>query len=196
MDYFEAFGLPRRLRLDAAALQRRFYELARRTHPDFHQGAPAADQTRVLEASALLNAAYRTLRDPVARADYLVRLVEGRTTREGDAAKPKAPAALLQEMFETQEALAEARNGALDGAARAALAEARDRLYERFRDVEARLAGELADAWDSASDDGRPRALAAIKETLATRAYLGTVLGDLGEVLDGEREAYGAHRRD
>ena len=65
MDYFEVFGLPRRLGLDAAELQRKFYELSRRTHPDFHQTAPAEEQARVLETSAQLNAAYRALRDPV-----------------------------------------------------------------------------------------------------------------------------------
>ena len=196
MDYFETLGLERRLRLDVSALQRRFYELSRRTHPDFHQSAPAAEQTRILETSALLNAAYRTLRDPVARADYLVRLEEGRTTREGDTQKPKAPPALLREMFEIQEALAEARTGALDDAARATLTAERDSLHSRFRDVEARVAGELADAWDAASPEARPRALAAIKEALATRAYLKTVLEDLSEALDGDREAYVANRRD
>ena len=196
MDYFEAFELERRLQLDGSALQRRFHELSRRTHPDFHQAAPAAEQARVLEASALLNAAYRTLRDPVARADYLVRLEEGRPTREGDAQKAKAPPALLQEMFEVQEALAEARPGALDDATRATLTAERDRLHARFRDVEARLTGELADAWDTAAAEARPRALAAIKEALATRAYLRTVLEDLSEVLDGDREAYVANRRD
>jgi molecular chaperone HscB len=196
MDYFETFGLERRLGLDVSALQQRFYELSRRTHPDFHQAAPAAEQARVLEASALLNAAYRALRDPVARADYLVRLEEGRATREGDTDKPKAPATLLQEMFEIQEALADARGGALDDARRATLADERDRLHRRFRDVEARLGGELAAAWDAASPEARPRALAALKEALATRAYLRTVLEDLGEALDGDREAYVANRRD
>lgn len=196
MDYFETFGWERRLRLDVSVLQQRFYELSRRTHPDFHQAAPAAEQARILETSALLNAAYRTLRDPVARADYLVRLEEGRTTREGDTQKPQAPPALLLEMFEVQEALAEARTGALDDATRATLAAERDRLHTRFRDVEARVAGELADAWDAASPETRPRVLAAIKEALATRAYLKTVLEDLSEVLDGDREAYAANRRD
>ena len=196
MDYFETFGWARRLRLDVSALRQRFYELSRRTHPDFHQAAPAAEQARILETSALLNAAYRTLRDPVARADYLVRLEEGRTTREGDTQKPTAPPALLVEMFEIQEALAEARTGALDDATRATLSTERDRLHTRFRDVEARVAGELADAWDAASSEARPRALAAIKEALATRAYLKTVLEDLSEVLDGDREAYVANRRD
>ena len=44
MDHFEVFGLPRRLRIDGAELQRKFYELSRRYHPDFHQAAPAERQ--------------------------------------------------------------------------------------------------------------------------------------------------------
>ena len=73
-DYFETFGLDRRLGLDTAALQRRFYELSRQWHPDFHQSAPPAEQARALEASARVNAAYRALRDPIARVEYLIRL--------------------------------------------------------------------------------------------------------------------------
>ena len=106
MNFFEVFELPRRLAVDGDELQRRFYALARRTHPDFHQAAPPAERTAVEERAALVNAAYRTLRDPIARVDYLVRLEEGRETREGDSDRRKAPPALLQEMFEIQETLA------------------------------------------------------------------------------------------
>ena len=74
MTHFEVFGLPRKLGIDTAELQRKFYELSRILHPDFHQGAPPAEQASALEASARLNAAYRTLRDPIARVEYLVRL--------------------------------------------------------------------------------------------------------------------------
>ena len=83
MNHFEVFGLERRLGIDAEALQRRFYELSRRYHPDFHAGATPTEQAEALAASARLNAAYRTLRDPIARIDYLVRLEEGRETKEG-----------------------------------------------------------------------------------------------------------------
>ena len=105
MDHFEVFGLPRRLAIDAAELQRKFYELSRRGHPDYHQDAPPERQAEILEASVRLNAAYRALRDPIARIEYLVRLEEGRETREGATVKPKAPPELLEEMFEIQEAL-------------------------------------------------------------------------------------------
>jgi molecular chaperone HscB len=183
-DFFTVFGLERRLAVDVAALQRHFYELSRRWHPDFHQAAPPAEQARALEESARVNAAYRALRDPIARVEYLVRLEEGRDTKEGAAVKPKAPPALLAEMFEIQEALEQAKSGSLDEAARATLAEQRDALVARQAGGEARLTGPLSQAWDAAAPADRPAALAALKEALATRAYLRTVIDDLGAVLD------------
>jgi molecular chaperone HscB len=199
MDHFEVFGLPRRLGIDAAQLQRAFYELSRRSHPDFHQGAPPERQAAILEASARLNAAYRVLRDPIARVEYLVRLEEGRDTKEGAAVKPKAPPELLEEMFEIQEALQEARAseqaGGLDAASRETLAGQRDRLAARHRDEEARLRGPLSEAWDRAGADARASVLAAFKEVLATRAYLRTVIDDIDEALGEVGEGHVSHRR-
>jgi molecular chaperone HscB len=182
VNYFEVFGLTRRLEIDGAELQRRFYELSRRHHPDFHHGASPEEQAQALEASARLNAAYRALRDPIARIEYLVRLEEGRETREGALVKPQAPPELLEEMFEIQEALAEAKTGALDDTARGTLSRQRDRLRARQADEEARLAGPLSQAWDAAAAD-RAAVLRAFKESLATRAYLRTVIADLDEAL-------------
>lgn len=195
-DFFAVFGLERRLAVDLEALQRRFYELSRRWHPDFHQAAPAEEQARVLEESARLNAAYRALRDPLARVEYLIRLERGRDTHEGVTVKAKAPPALLAEMFEIQEALEEARGG-LDDATRASLAARRDALQARMAETEARIGGPLSQAWDAAAPDQRPAALGALEEALATRAYLRTVIDDLGTALaeaGGERHV--AHRRD
>src|SRR5262245_30883253 len=90
-DYFEVFGLPRKLRIDPEALQRSFYELSRRHHPDFHQGGGADAQARALEASALVNRAYRALRDPLARVEYLIALEEGRELRERPRPRPRCP---------------------------------------------------------------------------------------------------------
>lgn len=194
MDYFEVFGLPRKLGIDTAALQRRFYELAREHHPDFHQSATAEQLARAEEASALVNAAYRVLRDPLARAEYLVRLEEGRETKEGAAVKPKAPPELLAEMFEIQEALSEARDGGLDDRGRAALAEQRAHLITRQAAEEERVRGALSGAWDAASAADRPAVLARIKAALATRAYLRTVIDDLAHAL-GEGDERVAHHR-
>jgi molecular chaperone HscB len=196
-DFFSVFGLERRLAIDVAALQRRFYELSRRWHPDFHQAAPPDEQARVLEESARVNAAYRALRDPLTRVEYLIRLEEGRETKEGAVVKPKAPPELLAEMFEIQEALEEARAGALDEATRASLTAQREALRARMAETERRVAGPLSQAWDAAAAGERAAALAALKEALATRAYLRTVIDDLEAVLDGmEEERDVAHRRD
>ena len=196
MNYFEVFGLERKLGIDPDPLQRKYYELARRYHPDFQQGAAPAAQAEALEASALLNAAYRMLRDPLTRIEYLVRLEEGRETREGAAVKLAAPPELLAEMFEIQETLAETKaGGALDDATRRALGAQRERLLTRYRDEEARLTGRLAEAWDQApSPADRQRVLAAFKQGLATRAYLGTVIEDLAQALDEGDEIVAHHR--
>ena len=199
MDYFEVFGLPRRLGLDETALRRRFYELARAHHPDFHQDAGAEARARAEATAALVNAAYRALRDPIARIEYLIRLEEGRETGEGAAVKPAAPPALLQELFEIQEALEEARSG-LDEATRATLVGERARLLARQRAEEHRLTGALAAAWDAAAPEGLPAVLAAFKDALATRAYLRTVIDDLAAVVGPEdgterNETHVAHHR-
>lgn len=193
-NFFEVFGLPRKLAVDPAELQQRFYALAREHHPDFHQAAPPEERARAEETSALVNAAYRTLRDPIARVDYLVRLEEGRETREGDTARPTAPPALLQEMFEIQEVLAEAKTGAIDDATRTTLGERRAALAARVAEEEARLTGPLSARWDGVPPAERPAVLAAFKEALATRAYLKTVIDDLAQALEGEDDRV-SHRR-
>jgi molecular chaperone HscB len=200
-DFFEIFGLERRLAIDGAALQRRFYELSRQWHPDFHGSASADVQARALDESARVNAAYRALRDPLRRVEYLISLEEGRATggdggarpgfpsnKDGAAVKPKAPPALLAEMFEIQEALEEAKGGPLDGAARATLIEQREGLEARMAETEARVVGPLSQAWDAAAPAERAAALNALKEALATRAYLRTVVDDLAAALEGREQ--------
>jgi len=194
MDYFELFGLPRRLAVDSAALQQRFYELARRYHPDFHQSGTPTEREAAERESARVNAAYRSLRDPIGRVEYLVRLEEGRESKEASASKPATPPALLAEMFELQEALAEAKGTALDDATRAELARRRDALKARQAAEETAIGGWLSQAWDRASDADRPAALGALKMALATRAYLRTVIADLEETL-GEQPGDVAHHR-
>ncbi|MBI4607805.1 MAG: Fe-S protein assembly co-chaperone HscB [Candidatus Rokubacteria bacterium] len=196
-DYFEVFGLPRKLGIDAEELQRRFYELSRRVHPDFFQTATPAEQARSLEHSALINRAYRTLRDLVPRVEYLIQLEEGRETREGDTAiKPKPPTELLEEMLEIQEALQEARAGGLDAATRQRLRDEQARLIERRAREEASLLA-LAGEWDARADgDGdRSQLLDRMKQVLAARAYFNTVINDLSEALGEETHANVSHRR-
>ena len=187
-DYFTVFGLPRKLGVDGEALQRRFYELSRQHHPDFHQGADAERQAEALGQSAVVNRAYRALREPFARVEYLIALEEGREVREGTTAKPKAPRELLEEMLEVQEALEEAKAEGLGGEAGTRLREERRRLEERSAAEAAALIARTAE-WDRLVDEGGDRRplLEWFKQRLATRAYLRTVIDDLSDAL-GERE--------
>lgn len=190
-DYFEVFGLPRKLRVDEEALRRRFYELSRQHHPDFHQLAGEAEQAAALVDSALVNRAYRALRDPIARVEYVLALEGG-----GDGAKQSAPKAMLMEMLEVQEALEEAKESGMDEAARERLRSERARLVERRAATEAAIVAR-ADDWDAAVDQGADRAPLRtwFKEQLAARAYLRTVIDDLGQALGEDQEAHVSHRR-
>src|SRR5256712_1801202 len=148
-DYFAVFGLPRKLQVDLDALQRRFYELSRRYHPDFHQEADAAAQSQALESSALVNRAYRALRDPLARVEYLIALEEGREVREETSARPKAPMDLLEEMLEVQETLEEAKAAGVTDETAGRLRAERQRLEDRRTAEEALLIAGHAH-WDPA----------------------------------------------
>jgi len=195
-DYFAVFGLPRKLSVDGEALRTRFYELSRAHHPDFHQGADAEAQAETLARSALVNRAYRALRDPLARVEYLIALEEGRDTREGAPARPAAPEELLAEMMEVQEALEEAKAAGMDEGARARLREERERLQGRKRADEDAIKGRAAD-WDAALGSGADRRplLEWFKARLAARAYLRTVIDDLSEALGEDLESHVSHRR-
>ena len=198
-DYFTVFGLPRKLGVDGEALQRRFYELSRQHHPDFHQGAGAERQAEVLGQSALVNRAYRALREPLARVEYLIALEEGREAREGATDKPKAPRELLEEMMEVQEALEEARAAQgkdLAGEAGARLREERGRLEERYVAEAAAVIARFPE-WDRLVDEGGDRRplLEWLKQRLATRAYLRTVIDDLSDALGEREDQHVSHRR-
>ena len=198
-DYFTVFGLSRKLGVDGEALQRRFYELSRQHHPDFHQGAGAERQAEVLGQSALVNRAYRALREPLARVEYLIALEEGRETREGATDKPKAPRELLEEMMEVQEALEEAKAAQgtnLAGEAGARLREERGRLEERYVAEAAAVIARFPE-WDRLVDEGGDRRplLEWFKQRLATRAYLRTVIDDLSDALGEREDQHVSHRR-
>lgn len=195
-DYFAVFGLPRKLTVDGEALRARFYELSRAHHPDFHQGADADAQAETLTRSALVNRAYRALRDPLARVEYLIALEEGRDTREGATARPAAPRELLAEMMEVQEALEEAKAAGMDDASRARLREERERLQARKRAEEDAIVGRAGE-WDAALSAKADRGplLEWFKARLAARAFLRTVIDDLSEALGEDLESHVAHRR-
>src|SRR5437763_1679077 len=96
-DYFEFFELPRKLSIDPKDLEKRFYALSRRWHPDLNSRRGPREREEALEASAVLNDAYRTLRDPVERAVYLLRQ-EGFDI--GEQGTKEVPPELLEEVLE------------------------------------------------------------------------------------------------
>src|ERR1700743_1518933 len=93
MDYFEFFELPRKLTLDVVALEKQFYAMSRRLHPDRFAGKPVAEQEAALAQSSLLNDAYRTLKDPILRTQYLLKLegveLEEQSKAATDAARAR-----------------------------------------------------------------------------------------------------------
>jgi len=120
VDYFTFFGLTPKLNLDAAALEKDFYVLSRKLHPDLNAQAGNQEQEWSLEQSSLLNDAYRTLRDPIKRTQYLLKLEDVELEEQSKTATEKARAAgevkkqivppdLLEEVFELNMQLEELR---------------------------------------------------------------------------------------
>lgn len=183
-DYFGFFGLPRRLGLDAAQLEKQFHDLSWKLHPDrFHQ---ASDYERELslERTAVLNDAYRTLRDPVSRVEYLLRL-EG-VRKEGEI-KQQAPADLLEEVFELNEHLEELRAAKRSGGDARELDELRHRLektravfQEKLDAVLAELAAQFP-GWDERGDRA---ALARLSEILNRHNYIRNLVRNVTDELE------------
>jgi molecular chaperone HscB len=113
MDHFERLGLPRRFSVDAGDLERAYLARSRVVHPDYHLAGPGADLGASLELSAAINEAYRTLRDPFARAEYLLKLEGGPSASD----QKQMPPAFLAEMLEARERIEETRAGCPDDAA-------------------------------------------------------------------------------
>jgi len=180
-DHWTVLGLDRRLGLDRADLEQRFHRLNRRLHPDYFRLRSAEEQAVSLEASAAVNAAYRALRDPVSRVEYLLEL-EGMGL--GTAGQAKPPADLFEEIMELQEARMELQTADPDEAPvlRARLEAAKAELEARRSGTEAALVGCFPE-WDAGDDAVRRRVLGGMRDILATRAYLRTVLRDLGAAL-------------
>lgn len=187
LDYFTCFGFPRRLSIDQQKLETKFYELSRAFHPDFYQNKSDAEQTISLGNSAMLNTAYRTLRDPIQRAEYLLDLEAGsvkeiRTTPPDD---------LFEEILELQDTLDEFRasDRTSDAAAalRSQLQSERTALEGRQRDMETQLQ-QLFGRWDELQDRGeatdqaraeRDRILKDMRDILSNRTYVKNIVNDL-----------------
>src|SRR5205807_1489382 len=158
-DYFSFFSLPRKLNIDLANLEREFYRLSRKLHPDLFARASAQEQEWSTEKTSQLNDAYRTLKDPIARTEYLLELegvkLEEQSRNATDAArqtggekKQVVPPDLLEEVFELNMQLEEMRMnkqmGDDDPNIAHDLQEAKTKFEQKLND----LTAELQRSWD------------------------------------------------
>jgi molecular chaperone HscB len=196
-DYFTLFGLPRHLHLDLPALEKTFYAQSRKLHPDRFAAKPAAEQEAALAAASNLNDAYRTLRSPIARTEYLLSL-EGIQLEEqsraatdaakatGTAKKQVAPPDLLEEAFELNMALEEMRMDP-DPNVRKDLEAAREKFTAMLDDSQTQLET-FWTAWDTALDaDNAPAKAAAVQSMVALlnrRSYIRNLVRDVNAALE------------
>ncbi|HJS66146.1 MAG TPA: Fe-S protein assembly co-chaperone HscB [Nitrospiraceae bacterium] len=187
LDYFTCLGLPRRLTIDQRQLESKFYELSRAFHPDFYQNKSADEQAISLGNSALLNTAYRTLRDPIERAEYLIGLEAGAVKE----IRNSPPSDLFEEILELQDTLNEYRatdrDSETEATLRAKIQSERNTLEQRQRDMETTLQ-QLFIQWDTLQDRGeatpqaraeRDRLLKQMRENLSNRTYVKNIVSDL-----------------
>jgi molecular chaperone HscB len=185
-DHWAVLGLERTLGLDRTDLERRFHALNRRFHPDYFRLRSPEEQATSLEDSAAVNTAYRALRDPIGRVEYLLAL-EGMAL--GTAGQARPPADLFEEIMDLQEARQDLEAaGGQDPALRERLTAARADLEARRAATQAELVA-LFPGWDAADPAERRALLGRMRDIVATRAYLGTILRDLGAALDGPPDA-------
>ena len=207
VDYFTFFGLPQKLNVDIAALEKDFYELSRRLHPDLNARNGSQEQEWSLEQSSLLNDAYRTLRDPIKRTEYLLHL-EGVVLEEqsksateqaratGEIKKQIVPPDLLEEVFELNMQLEELRMNKKMGEEDAALTA---EIVKQKQALEAKHEALLQELqkywteWDSLVDRNhgeqapaaeRAQITGKMVDVLNRRNYIRNLVRDVGAALE------------
>lgn len=202
MSYFEVFGLPEKLAIDTAALEKQFYALSRKLHPDRFASRPVSEQEEALRKSSLLNDAYRSLKDPILRTQYLLKRqgveLEEQSKAATDAArvsggekKQIVPPELLEEVFELNMQLQEMRMakqmGEDEPELRRDLMTAKDTFDARMIQTQEELEGLWA-RWDHAVDSGEEQARVAAKDAMVAllnkRSYLRNLVRDVNEALE------------
>jgi molecular chaperone HscB len=99
-------GLEPAFGLDLVVLEQRHRDLSRALHPDRYAASGAAERRLALGRAIEVNDAFRNLKDPVRRAEALL---ARRGVHTGEGKEPPASPALLMEVMERREALAEVR---------------------------------------------------------------------------------------
>lgn len=173
-DYYRFLGLERKLSLDSKDLRDRFYNLSRLLHPDRYLRRTPKERQYSLEATAILNDAYRVLRDHVSRAEYVLK-EEGFNI--GEQRSENVPPELLEEVFELNMALEELRSG--DSSARPQLCEAHARFVAMQDEADSRLS-DLFRRYDTTGDR---EALAEIRGVLNRRKYIRNLVSEVEKEL-------------
>jgi len=175
VDYFAIFGLPRKLWIEMSMLEQKFLQLSWKLHPDNFVNASEEERDLSLKRSSELNDAYRTLRDPVGRVEYLLGIEGAR--KEGEH-KQQAPPELLEEVFELNESLDELREAKVSGGNLAALKSRLESAEENFQkklgEVDAQLQA-AAREWDAALQADaatRKKVMAKLNDLLNRRSYI------------------------
>jgi molecular chaperone HscB len=208
VDYFTFFGLPRKLDLNVAALEKDFYELSRKLHPDLNARAGSQEQEWSLQQSSLLNDAYRTLKDPIKRTQYLLKL-EGVELEEqsksateqarssGQLKKQIVPPDLLEEVFELNMQLEELRTQKKMGEDDPALIEEIGRQRLELEEKQTTLLRDLEYRWkmwdgliqrdqngQPVSEEERKQEREKMVDLLNRRNYIRNLVRDVSEVLE------------
>ena len=202
VDYFTFFGLARKLELNVPGLEKEFYVLSRKLHPDLYSGADPREQEWSLEQSSQLNDAYRTLKDPIKRTRYLLRLEgveleeQSKTATEqarasGNLKKQVVPPDLLEEVFELNMQLEELRAQKKLGEDDPALVEEIGRQKLELEEKHEALFDELKgywQQWDRAVDEGTEEERLKIRDrmvdVLNRRNYMRNLVRDVSDVLE------------
>ena len=184
-DFFSFLGLPRRLVIDQALLERRFRDLSRQFHPDYFYNASPTERLASLERSSYLNDAYRTLRNPISRIEHLL-AIEGLPSPKSEDGTAKVPPGLLEEVFELNEQLDEIRESRESGTDPQALRERLDAARKPIdlkREEHEREVETLSVRWDQQHTDGSPAerraTLDALRERLLERNYINNLLATI-----------------
>jgi len=200
-DFFSVFGLAPQLNVDLASLEKQFYFLSRKLHPDRFACSAENEKEWSLAGTALLNDAYRTLKDPITRTEYLLKLHgaeigeqhSGRNRREGEMGASRVPADLLEEVFDLNMQLEEIRMAhkmgeVEDPALKQDLIHAREK-FENLRQVVDRDLRAQWHAWDNGDEPARHAAQNAMVALLDRRRYLSNLVRDVNETLEGKNGA-------
>ena len=189
-DYFSVFSLVPMLDLDLGMLEHQFHKLSRKLHPDRFARASEKEKEWSLADTALLNDAYRTLKDPIRRTEYLLKL-HGAEIGEEHAGKDRkdpsrVPADLLEEAFDLNMQLEEMRmaknTGETDPELQSSLEQAKKKFSDMLDDVDRDLRAQWQ-VWDSGDEKTRQESQKRIVSLLDRRRYINNLVRDVTETL-------------